>query len=104
LTGDGTLLGAVAAAGGGDSFANNGSEFFYIKNGGGAGITVTFDAPGTCSFNSAANAAHDKACTIGAGEERIIGSFPTGRFNDANGLVQVTYSAVTSVTVAVLKA
>src|SRR4051812_21587924 len=93
---NGTLLGAVAAAGGGDSFPNSGTEFFYVKNSDAAPHTVTFDSPGTCSFELAANAAHDLSAVIAAGEERILGPFPTGRFNDPNGLVQVSYSAATS--------
>lgn len=99
----GPLLGAVAAAGGGDSFANTGKEYFYIKNGGGGGQTVTFDSPGTCSFSLAANAAHDVAVVVGAAEERIIGPFPMTRFNDGSGNVIVTYTGVGSVTVAVIR-
>lgn len=99
----GPLLGAVAATGGGDQFANTGREFFYIKNGGGGAITVTFDSPTTCSFNVAANSNHDAAISVGAAAERIIGPFPTVRFNDGSGNVQVSYSGVTSVTVSVIR-
>lgn len=100
----GVTFTAAAAAGGGDSFANTGTEFLYVKNGGGSPITVTIDSPGTCSFNVTANAAHDQAVTVAAGAERIIGPFPTVRFNDSSNIVSVGYSGVTSVTVAVLKA
>lgn len=99
----GPLLGAVAAAGGGDQFSNTGRELFYIKNGGGGGITVTFDSPATCSFAGAALAAHDNVVSVGAAEERLIGPFPAVRFNDGNGNVQVSYSGVTTVTVAVIR-
>jgi hypothetical protein len=99
----GPLLGAVAAAGGGDTFQNTGRELFYIKNGGGGGINVTFDSPGTCSFNVAANAAHDDVVAVGAGEERLIGPFPVTRFNDGAGNVAVSYSGVVTVTVAVIR-
>jgi hypothetical protein len=99
----GPLLGAVAAAGGGDSFSNTGRELFYIKNGGGGGITVTFDSPATCSFAGAALAAHDAAVSVGAGAERLIGPFPAVRFNDGSGNVNVTYSGVATVTVAVIR-
>ena len=100
----GTVLAPVAAAGGGDNFANTGSEFFYIKNLSGGNITVTFDSPGTCSFGLANNAVHDAAIVVATATERIIGPFPTPRFNDGSNLVQVTYSGVTSTTVAVIKA
>jgi hypothetical protein len=94
---------AAAAAVGGDSFVNTGVEFFYVKNGSGGALTVTFDSPGTCSFGLAASASHDLAVSVGAGVEKIIGPFPRDRFSDANGSVQVTYSGVTSLTVAVLR-
>jgi hypothetical protein len=96
---NGTLFGAVAAAGGGDSFANTGVEFFYAKNASGGSITITFDSPNTCTFELTANAAHDLAVVLAAGEERIMGPFPPGRFNDGNNLVQITYSGVTTLTV-----
>lgn len=99
----GPLLGAVAAAGGGDSFSNTGRELFYIKNGGGGSINVTFDSPATCSFALAANAAHDTVVAVGPAEERLIGPFPAVRFNDGSGNVLVSYSGVTSVTVAVIR-
>lgn len=94
----------AAADVGGDSFVNTGVEFLYVNNADAAPINVTIDSPGTCSFNVAANAAHDIVVAVPAGEERIIGPFPTGRFNDGNNQAQVTYSAVANVTVAVLKA
>jgi len=99
----GPLLGAVAAAGGGDSFSNTGKELFYVKNASGGAITVTFDSPATCSFAGAALAAHDNSVSVGAAEERLIGPFPAVRFNDGSSNVIVTYSGVTSLTVAVIR-
>lgn len=101
LTGPSTAM--VAAAGGGDTFQNTGKEYFLIRNADAAPHDVTFDSPGTCDFAAAANAAHDNVVTVPAGEQRIIGPFPVTRFNDGNGNVSVTYSAVTSVTVAVIR-
>jgi hypothetical protein len=91
----------VAAAGGGDSFDNQGHQLFYVKNGGGGSITVTFDAPNPDNFGITDNA-HDNAVAVAAGAERWIGPFPTNRFNDANGRVQVAYTGVTTVTVDVM--
>lgn len=99
---DGEQFSPTAAAGGGDQFANTGSERFYIKNGDASSHDVTFDCPNACSFG-VTNAAHDVTVSVPAGEEYLIGPFPKGRFNDVNGFVQVTYSAVTSVTVGVIK-
>lgn len=93
----------AAAAGGGDSFANDGRTLFQVTNGSGGAITVTFDSPRTCDFGLAANAAHDLAISVPAGESRYIGPFVQGRFNDAStGRVQVTYSDVTTLTVAAI--
>ena len=102
-----TAANLAAAAGGGDSWANTGKEQFAIKNGGGGSITVTFKCNGgdgnnrVCNFNVAATPGHDVAQTIPNDSNiYLIGPFPT-YFNDGSGLLQVTYSAVTTVTVAV---
>lgn len=96
---EGVALGAVAADVGGDSFPNTGKTLFYVKNGSGASITATFDAPNADNFGIV-NDAHDQAVAVAAGAERLIGPFPKHRFNDANERVQVAYSGVTSLTVA----
>ena len=41
--------------------------------------------------------------SVPAGDERFIGPFPTGAFNDAAGKVQITYDDVTSITIAALR-
>lgn len=101
----GTVVVEAAAGAGGDSFPNTGAESFVVNNGGGAPITVTFHAgPNPCSFGLSGGTAHDLAVAVAAGERRVIGPFPVMRFNDASNNVQVTYSAVTTVTVAVRSA
>jgi hypothetical protein len=101
----GATLTLTAAASGGDSFRNTGVESFEITNAhASASRTVTFDSPGTCSFGLSANAAHDAVITVAAMTTKIIGPFPTGRFNDTNGRVQVTYSdSAADLSVAVVK-
>lgn len=84
---------------GGDEFANGGRTFLYVKNGGASQITVTIDSVKQCSFGYD----HDLTVDIPAGEERIIGSFDPSRFNNSSARVAVTYSDVTSVTVAALE-
>jgi len=92
----------VAAAGGGDQFANpRGNALLYVKNGSGAPITVTFAAqttarPAEGPFPSMTVA--NNAVAVAAGGERLIGPVPAA-FNDGNGNVQITYSGVTSLTV-----
>jgi len=97
LSGVNTTYGA--AAGGGDQFANTGKAMIHVKNGDVSSKTVTVDSQKVCSQGFD----HDAAVAIPAGEERMIGPFPKDRFNDANGDVQITYSAVTSVTIAVVE-
>lgn len=89
----------VAAAGGGDSFDNNGQVVFVVNNGSGAPITVTFDDPNTPNPGNASQFNPDVAVSVPAGARRTIGPFPPFRFNDANGRVNVTYSDVTTLTV-----
>lgn len=91
----------AAAAGGGDDFPNDGSKTFFVcKNGGGGPITATFDDTGSVSPTGASAFDADVAVTVPAGEERWCGPFSTVRFT---GSVAVTYSGVSSVTVAAVK-
>lgn len=83
----------------GDTFANDGKLFLHVKNGDASPKTVTIDSVAQCSHGFD----HDIAVTIPASDEKLIGPFPAYRFNDANGKVKVTYSAITSVTVATFK-
>lgn len=94
-TTNGANLAGVSAAGGGDVFPNDGKTVLVIKNGGGAGITLTVVTPVTID----GLAVTDLTATIGAGETRAIGPFPPAWYNDGSGNVSLTYSAVTSVTV-----
>lgn len=96
----GVAFALQAANAGGDSFRNSGAERFHVKNGSGAGITVTFTSPNPCNFGLVGGG-HSWAVTVGAGAEVLVGPFPPQQFNDVNGLVQVTYSAAAAVTVAV---
>lgn len=93
----------VAAAGGGDSFPNNGHTVFVVNNGSGGAITVTFDDPNTPNPGNASQFNPDVAVSVPAGQRRTIGPFPPFRFNDANGRVNVSYSGVTSLTVMALQ-
>lgn len=85
-----------AANGGGDDFPNNGSTIAYIKNGSGGAITVTVDGSGLAAPAGAVAFDADVDVVIGAGDDAVIGPFPTGRFTASVGL---TYSGVTSLTV-----
>lgn len=91
----------AAAAGGGDSFSPSKNTFLHVKNGGGGAVTVTVVTPGTLIADIAIA---DVAVSVPAGGERMIGPCPYEYFADpADGLADITYSGVTSVTVAVLE-
>jgi len=88
-----------AAAGGGDQFANSGKAMIHVKNGGGGSINVTVDSQVACSQGSD----HDAVVAVGAGVESMIGPFPKARWNDSSDNVQITYSGVSSVTIAIVE-
>lgn len=83
----------------GDSFANSGRVYLHVKNGGASSITVTVNSQTACNQGFD----HDVAVTVAAAAESQIGPFPKSRFDDATGKVLVSYSAVTSVTVAAVE-
>jgi hypothetical protein len=89
-----------AAAAGGDSFANDGRMFLHVKNASASVVTVTVDSVTPCNHGFDHNLAVTVPATTG---ERLIGPFQTDRFNNDTSMVNVTYSAAASVTVAVIK-
>lgn len=90
----------VAASGGGDTVTPGNDVFLIVKNGGGAPITVTVDSVTPCNYG----VDHDLVVSVTNAQERWIGPLPATRFAQAStGLVNVTYSAVTTVTVAAVR-
>lgn len=96
ITGTTLTYGACAT---GDKVNNNGKVFIHVKNGDASSHTVTVAAQAPCSFG-VSNAAHDAVVAVGAGVEKIIGPFSKDQFNDANGQLVLSYSALTSMTIA----
>lgn len=88
-----------AGAAGGDEFVNGGNTFIHVKNGHTSAQTVTVDSQAKCSQGFD----HDAAVSVPASGERMIGPFAKDRFNDADGKVQISYSGVTSLTIAVIR-
>lgn len=88
---------SAATASTGDTFLPNGRSFVTVKNGGGSPITATVDIPGTDDFG---NARGDLAVTVANGTERDIPITRAEMVDPSTGLVKITCSAVTSVTVA----
>ena len=88
----------------GDTADNNGNMFLHIKNGGGGSITVTITAL-TTSVDSGMYGDLTKAnasIAVASEGEAFIGGFAPAAFNDGNGEIAITYSGVTSVTIAAL--
>lgn len=96
---DGLTPVLVAADVGGDKFVNTGKEFINVLNGSGAPITVTLDIRNTVD----AQVVTDRAISVPAGGTKFIGPIPPTIYNDANGEVDITYSAVGSLTIGIVK-
>lgn len=88
----------VAAAAGGDTFANNGRTYIHVKNASASAVTVTIDSIAPCNQGFD----HNLTVSVPAAGERIIGTFDPARFNNDSSITTVTYSAATSVTVAAI--
>jgi hypothetical protein len=85
-------------SGGGDAFDNDGRTLFVAKTTGTA-ITLTFDSLVPSNYGTDVNA----VVVLGATATTFIGPFDPARFNDANGRVGVTYSAITGLTIDVVR-
>lgn len=98
----GTLVNYTAADVTGNTFTPNTRGMLLVKNGSGGSINVTVVVPGTDAYSQARP---DVVVAVAAAAEKAIGPFPLDLGDPANaGLITVTYSAVTSVTVALLSA
>lgn len=104
----GSTFAPAAASAGGDSFPNpRGNGLLYVKNASGGSINVTIAAQAPYTTRPAdgpypSQTVGNIVVAVGAGVERIIGPIP-GAYNDGNGSVQITYSGVTSLTVAAIQ-
>ncbi len=89
----------------GDVFTNDGKTLIHVKNDDADTLNITVTAQKTSvdkqGFGTVA--VSDTTVAITAGEEEFIGPFPTSRFNDSNGQVNVLYDDETSVTLAALR-
>jgi hypothetical protein len=95
----GTEIAFAAAAGGGDKFDNNGNVLLHVINGDASPKTVTIISEKTVDGQAVA----DPAGAVAAGAQAVFGPFPPSIYNDGDGHVNITYSAVTSVTVAAIR-
>lgn len=89
-----------AANADGHSIQNSEANFIlHVKNGSGSSITVTIATAAQIDGLDVS----DRTVTVGAGAEKVIGTFPQSIYNQSDGTVNVDFSAVTSVTVAAFK-
>jgi len=88
---------AVAAAVGGDTAPTGPGRFLYINNADASSKTVTVSTPGTVKGHAIA----DASLVVATGDHAIIPL--TDVYRGATGRAAITYSAVTSVTVAVFE-
>lgn len=93
----GLAVGFAASSSNGDAFQNNGAQVVFFQNSssqGGATVTVTVTAQSPDNFGGAA-ALHTITIPIASSSMGVTaaGPFSPRIFNDANGLVQLTYSA-----------
>lgn len=89
----GTAVTYAAATSGGDTFGWVAGGVLRVKNGSASAVTVTVVVPGT----TYGQANPDVPIVVAAGAEVAIGAVPNALAVD--GVVSVTYTAVTSVTV-----
>lgn len=82
----------------GDTFANNGKTFLYVENGSVGDITVTIDCPHVVDGLTLADLVVTVKATGDADglDKMLIGPF-TAIFNQSDGTVLATCSAVTDV-------
>lgn len=106
LTSEGTisiagleLTALTAAEAAGNYFENAGNTLLVVTNGAGAPQTVTIASQVQCNQGST----HNIAAAIPAGETWLFSGFDTKRYNDSAGDVQLSYSAVVSLTVGFYK-
>ncbi len=91
----------AAASAGGDVFEFTADAFIHVKNGDASSHTVSVVSQYSATPGIAPA---DIDVAIPSGEERMIGPFKRDFFeNSATGEVELTYDAVTSVTIAALR-
>ncbi|MDQ3760973.1 MAG: hypothetical protein M3460_04540 [Actinomycetota bacterium] len=95
---DGLTATYHAASGGGDKVTPGAGVAIHVKNGSGGSINVTLATPGTVD----ALAIADRVVAVGAGAEGFI-AVPELYRNPTDGLADITWSATTTITFAVIR-
>lgn len=96
----GAVITAAAAAGGGDTIEGTGDIVAIVTNGGVGSINVIITSTATVDGLGV----DDGGGALAAGATKHYGPFKPGTFNNpTTGLVAITYSGVTSVTVSAMR-
>ena len=94
----------TAAAGGGDTIAHHPTLLVIVKNDSGGSITVTVSeqlANNTVPDGEYGNLAKsDATLAVAGGDIGIFGPFKQKSFKDTSGNINLSYSGVTSLTIA----
>jgi hypothetical protein len=99
--GQGLAAGGAACTGGGDSVVNDGRTVLVVKNGDASPHSVTVTPAKATTQQDGLGALTKAAITVAvaAGDVAVIGPFAPALFNDINGKIAITYTAVTSMTI-----
>lgn len=99
----GAVVTPVAATGGGDAMPCGQGMMLEVVNGGGSPITVTLNIPAARTYEPNV-AITSPAVSVVNGTTKWFGPIDAQTFMDpTTGLCSITYSAVTSVTVAAVQ-
>jgi hypothetical protein len=90
----------AAADAAGDTIPPDNGGLLYFKNASASATTITIATPGNTKYGAAIP---DVAVSVAAGGEGVIGPLPYDLGDFGDGLVHVTYSSATSLTVAALR-
>lgn len=94
----------ASASGGGDKVRPGDHTFIHVKNDGGASVTVTIDDPNSVEPTAATAWNPDAAIVIAPATSKFIGPLVETRFrNSSDSLVHISYSGVSSVTIAAIR-
>ena len=91
---------AYVAAAASQEFPNDGRTFVHVKNTNAATRDITLTKVGTYVGHSLIATAITIAATTG---DQMIGPFPKGIYNAADGNIDITWSATSDVTIGVFK-
>ena len=90
----------ASAGSAGNTFPNDGHTFVEIKNTSGSASVASVDIPGTVDGQAVTDLAVSVPATTG---DKMFGPFPPNIYNQSDGTVSLTFSHVTSLTIAALR-